>query len=158
MPYAVILGWDLEDWREAAGLTSPITARAAALVGGSDLDQAEVDAIERSGIARLDAREMTNSDTAARLAAMLQPMAAEAPAWYAHVDLDVAGPEESPGGHTPAPHWPSRANLLQAAKATAAAVPVRVIGLAAYNPNGDPQRRGAQLAIDMALAVVDRCA
>jgi arginase family enzyme len=139
-------------------LTSPVAARAAALVGGSDLDRAEIEAMERSGIARLDAHDMMDRDAGTRLATKLQPMASEAPAWYIHLDLDVAGPEESPGGHTPAPHWPPRESLVQAAGAAAATVPIRVIGLAAYNPNGDPQRRGAHFAIDMALAVIDRCA
>jgi hypothetical protein len=33
MPYAVALGWDLDDWREAAGLREPVRPEAAALVG-----------------------------------------------------------------------------------------------------------------------------
>jgi arginase len=158
MPYAVILGWDLDDWREAAGLRTSVPARAAALIGGSDLDQAEIDALQRHGLARLDASEMMDGDAGERLATLLAPMAAQATGWYVHLDVDVAGPEESPGGLTPAPQWPPRESLMRAARATADAVPVRVVGLAAYNPNGDPERRGARFAIDMALAVVDRSA
>ena len=47
-----------------------------------------------------------------------------------------------------------RENLLEAAEATTATVPVRVIGLAAYNPNGDPERRGARFAIEMTVAAL----
>src|SRR5579862_8781468 len=37
LPYAVILGWDLHDWHEAAGLPSGVRTEAAVLVGASDL-------------------------------------------------------------------------------------------------------------------------
>jgi hypothetical protein len=43
---------------------------------------------------------------------------------------------------------------VEAAAATARAVTCRVMGLAAYDPAGDPERRGAAFAIDMALAVI----
>ncbi|MDQ2744713.1 MAG: arginase family protein [Chloroflexota bacterium] len=158
MPYAVMLGWDLEDWRAAAGLREPVRAEAAALIGASDLDQAEVEALDRHPIARLDAADMMEPEAGIRLATVLQPRAGEAESWYLHIDLDVAGPEASPGGLTPAPHWPPRAHLLEAVAATTQAVPVRVIALAAYNPNGDPERRGTQFAIDMAVAALGEMA
>jgi arginase len=154
MPYAVMLGWDLDDWREAAGLNAPVRAEAAALVGASDLDDAEVERLERHPIARIDAEELLEPGAGERLAALLRERAGEAKCWYLHVDLDVAGPEEVPGGHTPAPHWPPRQHLMEAAAATAEAVPIGVIGLAAYNPAGDPERRGARFATDMALAAL----
>jgi arginase len=152
MPYAVILGWDLDDWRLAAGLEEAIDSGVAALIGASDLDQAEIDALNWHHIARLDATDMMDRETVRRLTALLAPQAKEVPAWYLHIDLDVAGPEAAPGGHTPAPHWPPREHLLDAIAATASALRVRVIALAAYGPDGDPERRGAQLAIDMAVA------
>ena len=55
MPYAVALGWDLDDWREAAGLREPVRSEAAALVGASDLDPAEIAALESHPILRMDA-------------------------------------------------------------------------------------------------------
>ncbi|HZU12974.1 MAG TPA: arginase family protein [Chloroflexota bacterium] len=156
MPYAVMLGWDLDDWREAAGLREPVRAEAAALVGAGDLDQAEIDALQRHPIARLDASDMMEQGSGEALMALLAPRAGEADAWYLHVDLDVAGPEEVPGGHTPAPHWPPREQLIEAIAAAAWTVPVRVLALAAYNPAGDPERRGARFAVDVALAAVGR--
>ena len=155
MPYAVALGWDLDDWRLAAGLEPPVRPEAAALIGASDLDAAEIDALERNPVLRMDAADMLEPRVAARLDAALRTRAGEAPAWYVHVDVDVAGPEEVPGALTPAPLWPPRAHLIEAASAVAQAVPVRAIGLAAYDPAGDPSRRGARFGIDMALAVVE---
>jgi arginase len=155
MPFAVILGWDLDDWREAAGLLSPVRAEAAALVGASDLDDAETEQLQRAPIARLDADDLLEAGAGERLAALLRDRAGEAERWYLHLDLDVAGPEVAPGGLTPAPHWPPRRHLIEAAAATSRSVPVGVIGLAAYNPAGDPERRGARFAIDMALAALD---
>ncbi len=156
MPYAVALGWDLDDWREAAGLREPVRPEAAALVGASDLDLAEIAALDSHPILQMDAaamEEMQASDVGARWAAALGARAGAADAWYLHLDVDVAGPEVVPTALTPAPHWPPRAHLVEAAAATARTVACRVMGLAAYDPAGDPEQRGAAFAIDMALAV-----
>ena len=150
MPFAVTLGWDLHDWREATGQREPIPATAAALFGTSDLDQAEIDAVAREGLMHLDAREL-NADSTRRT---LAPHREQAPAWYLHIDMDVAGPEV-PGVHTPAPYWPSRENLIESCRATAATVPVVAFSIAAVNPNGDPEGRSARLGRDLAIAILE---
>lgn len=153
MPYAVCLGWEFDDWREAAGLARPVAPEAAALIGASDLDPEEEQALAAHPIARLDAAAL-GADAAERTAALLAPRAAAAPGWYMHIDLDVAGPEEVPGPLTPAPHWPPRAVLLASIAAAARTVPLRCLGLAAYDPGGDLERRGARLAVEMAATVL----
>jgi len=153
MPYAVALGWEFDDWREAAGLVRPVAARAAALIGASDLDPEEEAALTAHDIARLDADAM-GADTAERITALLTPRAAAAPGWYMHIDLDVAGPEAVPGQLTNAPHWPSPAALRASVVAGARAVPLRCLGIAAYDPAGDPEGRGARLAVDLAVAAL----
>jgi len=153
MPYAVALGWDLDDWREAAGLRQPVRAEAAALVGASDLDAAELVALESHPILRMDAAEMQAPGVGGRWEAALGARAEAAAAWYLHLDLDVAGPEVVPVALTPALLWPPRDHLLEAAATTARVVPCPVMGVAAYEPAGDPERRGAAFAIDMVLAV-----
>ncbi len=150
MPFAVTLGWDLHDWREATGQREPIPATAAALFGTSDLDQAEIDAVAREGLMHLDAREL-NADSTRRT---LAPHREQAPAWYLHIDMDVAGPEV-PGVNTPAPYWPSRENLIESCRATAATVPVVAFSIAAVNPNGDPEGRSARLGRDLAIAILE---
>jgi arginase len=155
MPYAVALGWDLEDWRLAAGLEQPVRPEAAALIGASDLDPAEVEALQRHPILRMDAVEMMKPSVAERVQAELRLRANEAKAWYLHIDLDVAGPEEVPGGLTPAPHWPPRQHIIDAARAAAQTVPVKVASLAVYNPAGDVHGRGVRFGLDMAMAIVE---
>ena len=155
MPYAVALGWDLEDWRLAAGLGQPVRPEAAALIGASDLDSAEVEALQRHPILRMDAVEMMQPGVAERVQAALQPRANEAQAWYLHIDLDVAGPEEVPGGLTPAPHWPPRQHIIDAARAAAQTIPVKVASLAVYNPAGDVNGRGVRFGLDIAMAIVE---
>ncbi len=150
MPFAVTLGWDLDDWREATGQQEPIPARAAALFGTSDLDPAEMAAIAREGLMHLDARALNRESTHATLA----PHRDAAPAWYLHIDMDVAGPEV-PGVNTPAPYWPSRADLIASCQATALTVPVVAFSLAAVNPTGDPEGHSAQLGRDLAVAILD---
>lgn len=158
MPYAVALGWDLEDWRLAAGLEQPVRPEAAALIGASDLDPAEVEALQRHPILRIDAVEMMQPGVAERVQAALRPRAVEAKAWYLHVDLDVAGPEEVPGGLTPAPHWPPRQHIIEAARAAAQTVPVKVASIAVYNPAGDINGRGLRFGLDIAMAIVEEVA
>ena len=85
----------------------------------------------------------------------LRPRANEAKAWYLHIDLDIAGPEENPGNLTPAPHWPPRQHIIEAARTTAQTVQVKVATLAVYNPAGDVNGRGARFGLDMAMAIVE---
>jgi len=158
MPYAVALGWEFEDWRLAGGLIEPLRPEAAALLGTSDLDAAEVEALAQHPILHLPADEMMVAGVAERVRTALGPRAGEAVSWYVHIDVDVAGSDEVPGGLTPAPYCPPRAHLLEAGEAAARAVAVKVIGLAAYDPAADPERRGARFGMDMALAVVDGAA
>ncbi|MBV9229259.1 MAG: arginase family protein [Chloroflexi bacterium] len=154
MPYAVALGWDLEDWRLAAGLETPVRPEAAALIGASDLDDGEIEALQHHPILRMDASEMMEPGVTERVAKALQPRSGEAAAWYLHVDLDVAGPEELPGGMTPAPYWPPRQHLLEAVRTTVQSVPVRAASIAVYNPSLDINGRGLRLGLDMAMAMV----
>jgi arginase len=155
LPYAVALGWDLDDWRLAAGLEQPVRPEAAALIGASDLDPAEVEALQHHPILRMDAVVMMKPGVAERVQTALRPRANEAQAWYMHIDLDVAGPEENPGNLTPAPHWPPRQHIIDAARAAAQTVSVKVASLAVYNPAGDANGRGVPFGLDMAMAIVE---
>jgi len=154
LPYAVALGWDLEDWRLAAGLEQPVRPEAAVLIGASDLDPAEVEVLARHPILHVDAGELMQPGVGERIQRALRPRANEAAAWYLHIDLDVAGPEECPGSFTPAPYWPPREHILEAAKETVQIMPVKVASLAVYNPSADSDGRGARFGLDMALAIV----
>ena len=155
MPYAVALGWDLDDWRLAAGLEQAVRPEAAVLVGGSDLDVAEMEALQRHPILHVNTIEMTMPDAAERVRAIIQPRAGEAAAWYLHIDLDVGGPEVCPGGLTPAPYWPPSDLIVASAKASARTMEVKVASLAVYNPSADVDGKGARFGLDMALAIVD---
>jgi arginase len=154
LPYAVALGWDLDDWRQEAGLEPPVRAEAAALIGTSDLDPAEIEALGAHPILHLAATDLLEPGVAERVQEQLAPRASEADAWYVHLDLDVGGPDECPGGLTPAPFWAPRAHLIEAVSATAQAIPVQVASLAVYNPAGDRHGRGYQFGCDMAMAVI----
>jgi len=155
MPFAVALGWEFDDWWEVAGLAAPVRPEAAVLIGASDLDPEAAAALSAHAIGRLDADAM-GADAGPRTTALLAPRAAAAPGWDLHIDLDVAGPEAVPGQLTNAPHWPSRAALVDSVRAAARAIPLRCLGIAAYDPAGDPERRGAKLAVERAQAALDQ--
>lgn len=140
LPFAVALGWDLDDWRLACGLERPVRAEAAALIGANDLDAAEVDALNRHPIARLDAADLDAAG--ARTTALLAPRSNAANAWYLHLDFDVVGPEHVPGATTPSPSPADGAAVLASLRATAASVDLRACTLATYHAAGDPGHRG----------------
>jgi arginase family enzyme len=128
-------------------LDQPIPESAAALIGSSDVDPEENAALSRSKIARLDADAMRNpGGVENRIRNLLAPRANSAAAWYLHVDLDVAGPDEVPGGLTPTASPPQVEALCATVAAVAASLPVRALGLATYNPSADPERKGVAFA------------
>jgi arginase len=157
MPFGVCMGWDFDDWRERAGLHTPVATQATALIGASDLDPEEEDALNANPIGRLDAKDMMR-DGGKKTAALLRKRAKKATGWYLHYDMDVSGTDEMPGAYTPAPHWPPRQELLDSVAATAKTVNLRCFGLASYDPAGDPQRKGAQLGVDIVCAAIDAMA
>jgi arginase family enzyme len=79
---------------------------------------------------------------------------ANAAAWYLHIDVDVAGVEAVPGAMTPSLDPPTPEALRQGIAAAAHAVEPRVIGLATYNPQGDPSGCGTQAGIQLLLAAL----
>ena len=56
---------------------------------------------------------------------------------------DVAGPGTNPA-IAPAPDRPPRQHIIDAARATAQTLSVKVASLAVYNPAGDVEGRGAR--------------
>jgi arginase len=152
MPYAVALGWDLDDWRLAAGLEQPVRPESAMLIGTSDLDPAEVEALRAHPILHLDADYLKQTYISI---STLYPRAKMSPVWYLHIDLDVGGPKELPGGLTPAPHCPPRASIIHAVASATRALPVRAATVAVYNPSTDRNKRGLRFGLDMAMAVIE---
>ena len=153
LPFAVALGWDLDDWRLACGLERPVRAEAAALIGANDLDAAEIEALSRHPIARLDAVELDAMGVRTR--ETLTPRVAAADAWYLHLDFDVVGPADVPGATTPSASPANGAAVLASLRAAAATVPLRACTLATYHAAGDPERRGLPYifaALDAILA------
>jgi arginase len=146
MPFAVALGWEFDDWRLAAGLETAVRENAAALLGASDIDPEEEIALRRSKIARLDAAGMRDEKVAELLDALLKPRRTHADAWYLHVDVDVAGPDVVPGGMTPTSSPPRVEDLLAAVSAAVQVLSPRVMGIATYNPSGDPAGKGIEFA------------
>jgi arginase family enzyme len=136
-------------------LEPPVRAEAAALIGTSDLDAAEVEALRTHPILHIPATDVIEPGVAGQVEQRLASRASEADAWYIHLDLDVGGPAESPGGLTPAPFWAPREHLIEAVGAATRATPVKVASLAVYNPAGDPDGRGYQFGVEMALAVIE---
>ncbi len=148
MPLAVALGWEFDDWRDAAGLEHPLRSEDLVLCGISDLDAEERDAADAFGLTIVTAEELSTDTVAAALRSRSQ----QADAWYLHVDVDIAGARVVPGGMTPTSSPPATDAIVGAVRAAAAARPVRAASLATYNPSGDPSGDGARFGLEIVHA------
>jgi arginase len=90
MPFAALLGWCHDAWRQAAGLEPPFALARSVLVGARDLDAGEREAIDAHGLGERE----TIADGAALLA--------DRPLWL-HLDMDVLDPELTHAADFPAP-------------------------------------------------------
>ncbi len=151
MPFAVCLGWDLDDWRDACGFARAVAPEAAVLIGGSDIDAAETEAIARHGIGRLDAADL-DGDSAQ---ALLIERRANADGWYLHLDVDIVGSDLVPGHTVPSPHPARGQDVIASLRAATATLPVRVATIATYNSPGDPDRRGIPFIFACVEAILD---
>jgi arginase len=136
MPFAILLGWCLDDLRMAAGLDPPVGGDAAVLVGARDLDPGEQEAIERTGLAAV-----------AGCGDALAALPAERPIWV-HLDGDILDPEVAPGADFPAPGGWSAERLLGECALVAATGRIAGVSVCCGNPRRDPDRRGFAVLAD----------
>src|SRR5258708_20958313 len=92
LPYAVALGWDFEDWRLAAALEQPLRPEAAVLIGASDLDPAEVEALARHPLLQMHAKELMHPGVGERIQSALRPRPTQPAAPSLHTAFDGARP------------------------------------------------------------------
>lgn len=136
MTLAKAVGWGDPGLAEGIGLT-PLAEHRVLLAGARDLDPAERELLDGSGIARC---ELTDLDAALPDSPLL-----------VHLDLDVVDPAELPGLRYPAPGGPSAAEVGAALARLSATGRVVAVSLACTWLPG----AGARGAIDIAAPLLE---
>jgi arginase len=137
MTLAKAVGWGDRELAHGIGL-APLAEQRVLLVGARDLDVAEREALDRSGITR---RHLADLDGGLPEGAL-----------HVHLDLDIVDPGELPGLRYPAPGGPHRAEVHDAVARLAATGRVVALSLACtWAPGVQPAG-----AYDIAMPLLQR--
>jgi arginase len=128
---------------------SPVPDDRLRLLGARDLDAAEVEALDRSGIRRTPA-ESIDADSAADIA---REVSADAPL-YLHLDLDVLDPRDGRANHFATSAGVRASALLAFCSALAAHTPIGAVTLSAYDPAVDDDGLVRAVAFDILDAIL----
>jgi len=128
----------------------PVPTSRVVLIGARDVDAAEARRLDASKILRVAV-----TDVGAGLERALGKVP-EADEVYLHVDLDVLDPSEGRVNAYDAGAGLTRAALHDAIHRISRRRRIAAMALTAYDPDGDPERRIARLAVELASSVVAR--
>jgi arginase len=143
MPLAILTGRCHTEVsaRVARGHKATVQATADELVvhaGGRDFDPGEAAAFAASQVTRVSSGELLERGAEA-LAAPLAKLAERAAVLYLHIDMDVLDPAVAPAVDFPVQGGLSLDGLVAALECVAAATPVGVVSVTAYNPELDDE-------------------
>lgn len=127
----------------------PLDASRVLLVGGHDVPESQLAALEEAGVTRVSPERISEAGVAEALADVLGSMAEAGSRAYLHVDLDVidaghgmANAYAAPGGLTPA-------QLLETIRLVGEQLSVSAAAVSAYDPTVDVDRRIEPVALDV---------
>lgn len=132
-----------------AGFT-PVPDENVILIGARSLDEGEQDLLEASGIAVISADEAP-----ARVPAELRSLGQRVEGVYMHIDLDVLDPSVGMANAFATAGGLSEADLLGIVGSVLTACPVRVVGLASYDPSTDEEGAVCGVAMEIAGLVAE---
>ena len=133
MPLAMLTGSGWEGLRAGVEGLRPLNEANVVLVGARDLDPAEDQRFQRSGVQRVDPGEP--------IGPALDALAEQVRDVYLHVDLDVLDPSEGQANRYPAPGGLTAAEVAAAVSEVARRFTIRAAALTAYEIEYDPERR-----------------
>jgi arginase len=122
----------------------PMPASHVVLIGTRDVDPIEEELLQSARIIRLPVAGLSD-----RLAVALDSFASDQEI-YVHVDLDVLDPSEGRVNAYAAPHGLSQNALRDALVQIRQRGQVGAAAFTAYDPDGDPERRIAKVAVELA--------
>ena len=118
---------------------APVAEHDAVLVGARDLDPAERNALQGSGVSWVTVAEVRRLGADAALQPAMDRV--RAPRMHVHIDLDVHDPALAPANEFAPPDGLTPPEVQDAIRAIAAARGICSASLAAYDPSVDPEGR-----------------
>lgn len=139
--------------RLSAGVAgfAPVPEEDILLVGARDLDPAEAELLSGSGV-HLISRE----EAPPRLEEALRGLGRRVDGAYLHIDLDVLDPSVGRANRYATEGGLSREELRRALEQVTEHCPVRVVGLASYEPSADEGGTVCEAALEIARLIADR--
>ena len=120
-----------------------------AMVGLRDLDEAEAALFRESAISLVPCEQVRDSGASAALAPVLDSWSGRVDAVHVHIDLDVHDPSYVPAN----PYQPagglSPEQVRDCVQAIAGKLPVLGATVTAYDPEGDPERKGLAVGLEL---------
>ncbi len=139
-------------WQTLAGSVPgfrPVPDENVILVGARDIDPAEAEALDRSGISRVGVDGIRAQGVEAALAAALAALRQRVAQVYVHIDMDVHDPAEAPANHLAPPDGLSVREVREAVRLIGQTVSISAASLTAYDPAVDPEDRTLQAGLDL---------
>ncbi len=146
MPLAMLTGSGWEGLRAEVEGLRPVDEANVVLVGARDVDPAEKERLDNSGVRWVRPGEPIEPT--------LDALAERVRDVYLHVDLDVLDPSEGQANRYAAPGGPTAAELASAVSEVAALFTIRAAAITAYEPVHDPDRRVVEAAAQVARQIV----
>jgi arginase len=115
----------------------PVSEERVVLVGARDLDPAESDSLQRSGIRHVPVSSIRKSGSSRALAPVLDRLRGETRRLYLHVDLDVLDPSEGRVNEFAAPAGLTADEVCEAIAAAGRQLTIAGAAITAYDPAFD---------------------
>lgn len=125
----------------------PLDPKNVVHVGARDFDPPELELIEKEGIARIPVEELD------RLDAALADLATRVDQAYIHMDLDVLDPSELRANVFSCPGGLTVAQMADVVRATGRHLKIAAAGITAYDPDQDPEGKGAKVVATLLNAL-----
>ncbi|MCL2565729.1 MAG: arginase family protein [Defluviitaleaceae bacterium] len=110
MPFAVMLGYCMQDWCNICGLNPPFDDRFALLCDARSFDKEEADNLRNMSLKVLNTDEFLDEFNWAK---KVNALAKEVDALYLHIDADIVDSKYVPDHNTPEPNGPDIWSLLR---------------------------------------------
>lgn len=156
MPFAVSLGAGDERLTELCGFSPKVPGRRSALIGIRDLDQAEREIINRTGITPFTIRDIDHLGLGRVTDLALGAVGSDVSGIHLSFDLDVIDPDHAPGVSTPARGGLNYRESHLALSLLAESQLIRSIDIVELNPAFDIQNRTAELAVELLLTCLGK--
>ncbi len=154
MPLAVSLGHGDDRLVNLLGFSPKVPGNRTALIGIRDLDRAERQIINKTGITAFTIRDIDHLGLGRITELALGAVGSEVTRLHLSFDIDVLDPDVAPGVSTPAIGGLEYREALLALTLLAESQMIRSIDIVELNPAFDTRNRTAELSVDLILSAL----